>query len=730
MQNKISKITLPFLLLITVCLTIKAQVKTKVFYSEIPTIYKSSLREIPKTYTIKPSEEFFHLKNVKNINEEIQFATKVQTNINFLKEANLEKENDSLKYSISLIAEDALNISLQFSKFKLPKGALLSIYSKNELTDSISSNENNENNIWATRVYQGNRLSIVLKAPSSTNEPIELTIGSVNFGYKNFGVLYDFGNIGASANCNINANCPLGNDWNNEKNSIAMIVVNGQEHCTGSLIMNACNTNTPYILTANHCLSTGNVANWVFQFQTLSTDCATNVGWREDIQFNGCTLRANNAETDFALVQLNTTPLPNSGLVYSGWSRQTLGNLSTTILHHPRGDLMKISQDANPPVIFNDVLTGVQCWFLDLDNGIVEGGSSGAPYYNQNHQIIGQHYRRPQNVGNPRPVPCDMTQTVGGRFDLSWTGGGTNTTRLSNWLDPTNTGLQTINTTNISTLQNAIPNFTLINLTTGLDCNIMEIQATLPLNTTITWTSTNGILINGNPSPYTTTYGNSVTVSTDNGSSGVITATVANGSCNISNNINFCPCIPWSEPNPTIIYAPNFRSEPLIAQVDEHPASAWSYQWYIDGQLISETSTGYLWTNSWPCMGNPRNLEVVAITYCGRSVPINVGEIFLECWGYRQQSTNQNSINLFPNPATNTIFVTLNNEDKHIKASSKLNNISQIAIFDNLGIVRLRKVFANNSKQVQVDISKLNTGIYFLEVFDGKTRQRKQFIKK
>jgi hypothetical protein len=260
----------------------------------------------------------------------------------------------------------------------------------------------------------------------------------------------------------------------------------------------------------------------------------------------------------------------------------------------------------------------------------------------------------------------------------------------------------------------------------------MTVKANLPLGHTITWTTTNGLLINGFASPYTTTYDNSVEISATNGQSGSVSATLGSGLCSIqaNNNVTYCPCLPWDNPNPTIIYAPNFTSEPLIAQVDEHPEGAWTYQWYIDGQLISETSTGYLWTNSWPCMGNPRNLEVIAVTYCGRSIPVNVGEIFLECWNYRQQATNNDAIKLFPNPATNTIFISLNNEDKHIKASSKLNNISQIAIFDNLGILRLRKVFANNSKQVQVDISKLNTGIYFLEVFDGKTRQRKQFIKK
>ncbi len=287
----------------------------------------------------------------------------------------------------------------------------------------------------------------------------------------------------------------------------------------------------------------------------------------------------------------------------------------------------------------------------------------------------------------------------------------------------------TLNST--TTVTNSLPSFSLSNISAGLDCNTMTVRANLPLANTITWSTTNGLLINGNFSPYTTTYGNTVDIYSPSGISGSVSAAVGSGTCakQANNTVGYCPCLPWTNPNPTIIYTPNFRSEPLIAQVDEHPDGAWSYQWYIDGQLISETSSGYLWTNSWPCMGNPRNLEVIAVTYCGRSTPVNVGEIFLECWNYKQQATN-NAIKLFPNPATNTIFVSLNNEGKQIKASSKLNNISQIAIFDNLGIVKLRKVFANNFKQVQVDISKLNTGIYFIEVFDGKTKQRKQFIKK
>lgn len=100
--------------------------------------------------------------------------------------------------------------------FNLSENSILSIYTDNELTDSITSKENNENNIWATRVYQGNSLNIVLKAPALDTSSI-IKITKVNFGYKKYGIQY--GNPGASATCEVNANCPLGIKMVNENNT-------------------------------------------------------------------------------------------------------------------------------------------------------------------------------------------------------------------------------------------------------------------------------------------------------------------------------------------------------------------------------------------------------------------------------------------------------------------------------------------------------------------------------
>ncbi len=450
MKKKYQKIVFILVASSLFTLSINAQVKTKIYQTEVPLEIVPTKNKIEKVRKIDTPPDFNNLKqkakDSKLIETENKFAEAVLVNIDILKEGNENIEGRMLMYSLAIKSDEALNLSVQFEKFHLSKNAVLSIYTKNEITDRITEKENSESNIWATRVYQGNILFIVLKLPSEEKKEVSLKINKVNLGYKPFGI--DFGNIGASAPCHINANCPAGVGWDNEKNTIALIVANGQEACTGSLLMNTCNTNIPYFLTANHCLDAGNIPNWVFQFQTLSTDCATNTGWREDVQFNGCTLRANNAASDFALLQLNTTPPANSGIFYSGWSRQTTGNTSTTVLHHPAGDLMKISVDNGAPTSL--ISLGVDVWQIDQDLGRLQGGSSGAPYYNQNHQIIGQHWRRPE--AGTRPI-CDITVAQGGRFDRSWTGDGTNTTRLSNWLDLSNTGLvMTTNTTNVANL--------------------------------------------------------------------------------------------------------------------------------------------------------------------------------------------------------------------------------------------------------------------------------------
>ena len=57
---------------------------------------------------------------------------------------------------------------------------------------------------------------------------------------------------------------------------------------------------------------------------------------------------------------------------------------------------------------------------------------------------MGQVYGKLLNDYIEGETPCERKNTHFGKFYLSWTGGGTNNTRLSNWLDPINSGNDTI----------------------------------------------------------------------------------------------------------------------------------------------------------------------------------------------------------------------------------------------------------------------------------------------
>jgi hypothetical protein len=98
---------------------------------------------------------------------------------------------------------------------------------------------------------------------------------------------------------------------------------------------------------------------------------------------------------------------------------------------------MKISQERHPVVAQNiqlKVLPGVfqtiSCWRVKhFEDGTIQPGSSGSPLFNPNRRIVGQLSNGP--CGNDNICACNNRIGNYGRFDLSWTGGGTNSTRLS-----------------------------------------------------------------------------------------------------------------------------------------------------------------------------------------------------------------------------------------------------------------------------------------------------------
>jgi len=657
------------------------------------------------------------LDNASGVARPFMIAEAVSVDIDVTREAVWFEDNEFAYGKFSILAAGAKSISANFDQFNLPKGAELYVYSdKGEMiTGPVTDSENSSDNFWGTWVYKGNRLTIDFKIPIESKSNLKLHLSNIGYGYKSI-YRTEVGGFGESSACNINVLCALGNGWEMERNSVSLILNgNSTALCSGALINNTCNLNIPYLLTANHCFDAdSNVGQWKFTFQAWSPTCNPSQN-ANGTTFNGSTLRSRSAGSDFCLVELNQVPTGNSGITYSGWSRNTVGIQNTTIIHHPAGDVMKISRDDQPPVFAT--FLGSQEWQLVLDQGATNGGSSGAPYYDQNHRIIAQHHGINQNNADQ----CLNTNKFGGRFNVSWDGDGTDATRLRNWLDPSNSGAMTIDS-------RAIPFATGPTLVCTTGTFTLQNQ---PIGSTVTWSSA---------SPTTLTIDSNSGVATrQNGANGIviITASVTMpGGCNPALYTFSTFAGPPTATNSTLIYPSGMRGiDPVTL------CAGCSYNFMVD---FASGASSYTWVlPSGFSFVSGRNSATPGIktstasgTYvmyssanntCGSSWTHNL-TINISGGGGQQQR-----IAVYPNPTSTDLIIASTQSDLAITDNidnnePKLTSIEEFSakLLDQFSS-ELRKGTSENGKVV-FDVRNIKKGIYYLHVIRGQELVVRQIL--
>lgn len=374
--------------------------------------------------------------------KEMRFGKELSVNIDFMSIAEIKVlPNGTVLRQLKINSAGALSINLIFDQFHLSKNArlYLSDAEKKEFIGAHTSLNNNENYVMGTELIHDDVVIIELQEPANEAGTSQLHIGTVVHGY--FDLESEVKALGSSGNCEYDVNCPIGAGWENQRNAVAMMV-NGGGFCTGSLINNTSGTIIPYFLSANHCGTTP--ASWVFRFKwerTAATAiCATTNNTSNNgpttMNVNGGTLRANYSPSDFTLTELNTAPDPAWGVYYNGFNATDVPATAAVGIHHPAGDIKKISFE-NTPLISTtfgsspaDSHWGVTSW----DDGVTEGGSSGSPLFDQNHRTVGQLHGGASICGG-----SNLSDEYG-KLYTSWLGGGTNASQLKFWLDPANTG--------------------------------------------------------------------------------------------------------------------------------------------------------------------------------------------------------------------------------------------------------------------------------------------------
>ena len=263
--------------------------------------------------------------------------------------------------------------------------------------------------------------------------------------------------IGNAGDCMVNINCSEGFGWQREKRGVArmlMRVGNNYSLCTGSLVNNTAEDGTPYFLSAEHCgryASDEDLLFWQFYFNFEYENCG-NHGYPPVNMVYGADLLSEGPleyGSDFRLLKLHTTPPAHWRPYWNGWDRSDQGSFEGVGIHHPRGDVKKIStyftnlESASPNVSGQQMATN-STWMVswaDTSNGhgVTEGGSSGSPLFNYNKKIIGTLTGGSSNCNNLDGF--DFYGKIWYHWDQN---GVTYAEQLQSYLDPLDTGAESL----------------------------------------------------------------------------------------------------------------------------------------------------------------------------------------------------------------------------------------------------------------------------------------------
>jgi hypothetical protein len=363
-------------------------------------------------------------------------------------------ENGDRIWRLLISSADALSLNFIFDNLFIPRGGTLYLYNddKTDLLGAYTNDQNQEGGILGTWLVKGPSVWIEYYEPQEVIGQGSLHIVKATHGYRSGDTFKEAKSLNDSGDCNLDVNCSIGSDWEDlkehNKRSVGILLSGGSGFCTGALINNTQNDGTPYFLTANHCFS--NPASWAFRFGWISpnTVCATTESSSSgptNMTISGATLRARDAGSDFALVEINTAIPEGWDRVFAGWDKSDNFPEFQVGIHHPSGDVMKVCRDDDPAT--KEFNAGAQTWEIvggaagGWEAGVTEPGSSGSPLFDQDGRIIGQLFGG--------SAACSGTVDNGtldyyGRLATSWNGAGTSNTRLRDWLDPQNSDSDTM----------------------------------------------------------------------------------------------------------------------------------------------------------------------------------------------------------------------------------------------------------------------------------------------
>lgn len=232
--------------------------------------------------------------------------------------------------------------------------------------------------VYWTPVTDGRSQVVEVYAPPGVRLPtddVDVTMASHFLATSRSG----FRMVGESQACQVDAVCrvpELGPDYVDAKDAVARMAFTrgGASYvCTGTLLNDTDPaTQVPYFYTANHCIDWQHVANTLITTWGYEAASCGGVAGDFNVLHGGAEFLYGDEQTDGALLRLYDPAPPNA--TFAGWSIDPVGDdVEVLGIHHPSGDLKKVSTGRTVGAATGDVLRGAG-W----ETGSTEPGSSGS----------------------------------------------------------------------------------------------------------------------------------------------------------------------------------------------------------------------------------------------------------------------------------------------------------------------------------------------------------------